>query len=318
MVDDQAETAGALAQGLREVTGHEVVEAVGGQRALEVAQQDGPPDVLVTEVVLADVDGFQVNESLRAARPELRTIYVTGYDLSQYADYINGAPIFYKPADPHEVAAALAPAAVPDQHPPVLAPVSAEPEASGVGDNRVRSASLTDELPVDERSQSSQLRNLVGKQGFTGRLDQFQLLDIIQMCCVSQRTGRLLIARCQGRGVLYLRTGQIIQAIAGELEGEEAAYEIIGWSSGQFSFDDGVAPETQTIQGHWEHLLMEGSHRRDERLHAAGAELRDVARRDAARHQPLGRSGADRLAGRHAPLQRTPPQDRPRRAHGGL
>ena len=32
VVDDQAEAVGALAHGLREATGHEVVEAVGGQR----------------------------------------------------------------------------------------------------------------------------------------------------------------------------------------------------------------------------------------------------------------------------------------------
>ncbi len=58
VVDDQAEAVGALAQGLREATGHEVVEAVGGQQALDVSAQDGAPDVLVTEVVLEGVDGF--------------------------------------------------------------------------------------------------------------------------------------------------------------------------------------------------------------------------------------------------------------------
>ena len=267
VVDDQSEAVAALARGLREATGHEVVEAVGGERALQVVEQGGPPDVLVTEVVLDGVDGFRLNESLRATQPELRTIYVTGYDLTQYADYINGTPVFYKPADPREVAAALEPATA---GAPVLAPVSAGPDANADARPAARSASLTDELPADQRSQSSRLRNLVGKQGFTGRLDQFQLLDIIQMCCVGRRTGRLLIARKAERGVLYLRTGQIIQAVAGDLEGEEAAYEIVGWSSGQFSFEEGVAPETQTIQGGWEHLVMEGVRRRDERLHAAG------------------------------------------------
>ena len=268
VVDDQSETVGALAQGLREATGHEVVEAVGGRQALDVAEQSGPPDVLITEVVLEGVDGFQLNESLRATRPQLRTIYVTGYDLSQYADYLNGTPVFYKPADPREVAAAL-------EHPAeTLAPrivtaVSAAPAEEG-GKPASKSASLTDELPLDQRSQSSRLRHLVGKQGFTGKLDQFQLLDIIQMCCVSKRTGRLHIARRDERGVLYLRTGQIIQAVTGNIEGEEAAYEIIGWSSGQFSFEDGVQPETQTIMGGWEHLIMEGVRRRDERQHAEG------------------------------------------------
>ncbi len=266
VVDDQAEAVGVLAQGLREATGHEVVEAVGGQQALDVSTQDGPPDVLVTEVVLEGVDGFALNESLRAARPGLRTIYVTGYDLTPYADYINGTPVFYKPADPRAVASALEtpPTA------PVVATVPAEEDPAPADGKALRSksASLTDELPLDQRSQSSKLRHLVGKQGFTGKLDQFDLVDIIQMCCVSKRTGRLLIARRHERGVLYLRVGQIIQAVSGQLEGEDAAYEIIGWSAGQFSFEDGVQPETQTISGGWEHLVMEGMRRRDERHHA--------------------------------------------------
>ncbi len=280
VVDDQADAVGTLAQGLREATGHEVVEAVGGPRALEVSEQDGPPDVLVTEVVLEGVDGFALNESLRAARPELRTIYVTGYDLTQYADYINGTPVFYKPANPREVAAALE--TTPETHaatPVVAVPATgADPETEDARTVRTRSASLTDELPIDQRSQSSKLRHLVGKQGFTGKLDQFELLDIIQMCCVSKRTGRLHIARRQERGLLYLRVGQIIQAMTGGVEGEEAAYEIIGWSSGQFSFEEGVQPESQTITSGWEHLIMEGVRRRDERQHAeGGAAPADVA-----------------------------------------
>ena len=125
---------------------------------------------------------------------------------------------------------------------PVEEPVSAQ-----------RKLSLTDELPVDQRSRSSRLRHLVGKQGFTGKFDQFDLVDIIQLCCISKRTGCLQISRRQERGVLFLRGGQMIQALSGELEGEEAAYEIIGWSSGQFSFEDGVQPESQTIYAGWEH-----------------------------------------------------------------
>ncbi len=280
VVDDQAEAVGALAHGLREATGHEIVEAVGGQRALDLSRQDGPPDVLVTEVVLEEVDGFALNESLRADRPELRTIYVTGHDLTRYADYIKGTPVFRKPANPREVAAALG-ASPEARSAPLLTPVPAQPENESAGADRAvrtKSASLTDELPADQRSQSSKLRHLVGKQGFTGKLDQFDLVDIIQMCCVSKRTGRLHIARRDERGVLYLRVGQIIQAVTGNLEGEEAAYEIVGWSSGQFSFEDGVQPETQTIMGGWERLIMEGRHRRDERRHAeAGGAPADAA-----------------------------------------
>lgn len=256
VVDESAETAGELAQSLQAASGHEVFSAGGGEQALELAQTHGAPDVLITEVVMEGVDGFKLREALLALRPELRTIYVTGYDLSQYAEYIDGAPVLYKPADPAAVVAAL---------PATGVAVRAEGPA---GDGRNNpSSSTTGELPLDRRTRSARLRRLVEKQGFTGKLDQFELVDIIQMCCISKRTGKLSIARKADRGVIYLKGGQITDAISGELEGEEAVYEIIGWSSGQFNFEDGVQPERQTVQGGWEHLVMEGVRRRDERQH---------------------------------------------------
>lgn len=257
VVDDQADTAGLLAQSLRDLTGYEVIPLADGQQALALSQGN-PPDVLITEVVLEGMDGFHLRESLRAEQPDLRTIFITGYDLTEYEAYIDGTPVFYKPVDPQALVAALT---VPS--PEGTKPVSAEHGGEVVAPQK--KPSLTDELPLDQRSQSSRLRNLVGKQGFTGKLDQFDLVDIIQLCCISKRTGCLQISRRGERGVLYLRGGQVIQAVSGELEGEEAAYEIIGWSAGQFSFEDGVQPDSHSIYSGWEHLVMEGVRRRDEK-----------------------------------------------------
>lgn len=249
VVDDQAELADDLAQKIFAATGYDVFAAAGSQQALDISRQEGIPEVLVSEVVLAGLDGFRLSESLRAERPDLATIYVTAYDVSQYADYLNGTPVFYKPVDAAEVTSAV---------------------QATAGAHRVVDEGLLDDSPSsDQRTQSARLRNLVGKQGFTGKLDQFDLVDIIQMCCVGKRTGRLQIARRGERGVLYLRGGQIIHAASGALEGEDAAYQIIGWSAGQFSFQDGVQPDMATIQTGWEHLVMEGMRRRDE---SAGAE----------------------------------------------
>ena len=192
VVDDQAEDVGALAQSLHELTNHEVVMAVGSQQALDLARAEGAPDVLITEVVLQDLDGFRLNESLRETQPGLQTIYVTAYDLSEYDAYLDGTPVFYKPVDPRAVAAVLPRAVV------LPAPATHDSQAMPAGD----ALSITDELPPDQRSQSHKLRHLVNKQGFTGKLDQFDLVDIIQLCCVSKRSGRLQIARRSERGVL--------------------------------------------------------------------------------------------------------------------
>ena len=263
VVDDQAETADSLAADLRNLTGCEVVSVRGVEAAVEAAGAGDPPDVLITESVLPDGDGFNLREALREACPALRTIFVTEYDLAEYEEYLDGAAVFYKPVDPKALLPALAAAARTPETLPTTAP---EAGAAAPG------LSSTDSLSTDQRSQSARLRKLVGKEGFTGKLDQFDLVDIIQLCCISKRTGRLQIARRSDRGVLYLRSGQIIHAVTGELQGEAAAYEIVGWSSGQFSFDDGIGPETQTIQTGWEHLVMEAVRRRDERVAAEAVE----------------------------------------------
>ena len=268
VVDNQAEVAETLAASLRELTNGEVWAAVGSEGALEAVRDGGAPDVLVTESVLGGEDGFTLRETIRETQPNLRTIFVTEYDLSEYQEYLDGDAVFYKPVEPEALLPALAQS-------PVLAAVGAENGATGKS-----LAATTDSLTADQRSQSARLRNLVGKQGFTGKLDQFDLVDIIQLCCISKRTGRLQIARRADRGVLYLRSGQIIHAVSGVLQGEGAAYEIVGWSSGQFSFDDGVQPDTQTIQTGWEHLIMEAVRQRDERTAAQAPE------EEAAGHDP--------------------------------
>ncbi len=258
VVDDQVEAAASLAEALRWLPDSEVVSAGGREAAIAAVNEGGAPDVLVTEAVLEGGDGFNLRETIREVHPGLRTVFVTEYDLSAYQEYLDGADLFYKPVDPQEIIRALAqpPAGVSNNAPPTAVPGPAATSAVG----------------VDQRTQSARLRNLVGKQGFTGKLDQFDLVDIIQLCCISKRTGRLLIARRGERGVLYLRAGQIIHAVSGELQGDEAAYEIIGWSAGQFSFDDGIQPETQTLHGGWEHLIMEAVRRRDEKASQQTAE----------------------------------------------
>jgi formylglycine-generating enzyme required for sulfatase activity len=67
------------------------------------------------------------------------------------------------------------------------------------------------------------------------------------------------------RGVLYLQDGNFVHAVTSNAEGQQAVYEIVAWESGQFSFEDKVQPDAVTIQGGWEHILMEAIRLRDER-----------------------------------------------------
>ena len=106
-------------------------------------------------------------------------------------------------------------------------------------------------------------------QGFSGRLDNFPLLDVIQMACVAQRDGCLHIRREANRGEILLQKGQIIHAETEKSIGEEALLEILCWQTGRFVFSPVLLGQTliHTIQGSWEYVLMEAVRKRDERFH---------------------------------------------------
>jgi PAS domain S-box-containing protein len=74
VVDDNAATRYATSHVLRSV-GYQVVTASSGSEALDIAWQ-APPDLIVLDINLPDIDGFQVCRELRA-RPETRRTPIT-------------------------------------------------------------------------------------------------------------------------------------------------------------------------------------------------------------------------------------------------
>jgi two-component system, cell cycle sensor histidine kinase and response regulator CckA len=63
-----------------ELCGYEVLPARGAAEALQAAAgRAGPIDLLVTDVIMPGMNGWQLAEALRAERPGLRTLFVSGY-----------------------------------------------------------------------------------------------------------------------------------------------------------------------------------------------------------------------------------------------
>ena len=128
------------------------------------------------------------------------------------------------------------------------------------------------------------------EHGFTGQLDNFALIDIIQMGCLAQRDGRLIIRSGRRRAEVILSRGKIIHAATNGQVGEEALLEVLSWEKGEFQFGsagNGIQPNP-TIQGGWEQVLMDAVRKRDE-LKSAG--LNEPIRRPL----PNDRSSADGL-----------------------
>jgi hypothetical protein len=59
--------------------------------------------------------------------------------------------------------------------------------------------------------------------------------------------------------------GQIVHAELGPLQGEEAIYELLSWTEGNFRLTDNPVQTPQTINASWSAVLMEGMRRLDER-----------------------------------------------------
>ncbi|HMV33149.1 MAG TPA: response regulator, partial [Gemmatimonadales bacterium] len=101
--------------------GYHVLEAVDGEAALALARaEDGPIDLLLTDVVMPRMGGRQLATRLQEERPGLRVLFMSGYasDAGDLHDLVLGAGDFLqKPFAPsrllERVGALLAPGTVP-------------------------------------------------------------------------------------------------------------------------------------------------------------------------------------------------------------
>jgi len=107
LVEDQAEVR-AVASAILAEKGYRVLEAAGGPEALARCERyTGPIHLLLTDIVMPVMTGWQLAERVRALRPEVKVLYASGYpdELSRPDDVGDGAPAFLpKPFTPEQLA----------------------------------------------------------------------------------------------------------------------------------------------------------------------------------------------------------------------
>src|SRR3954470_3497795 len=98
---------------------------------------------------------------------------------------------------------------------------------------------------------------------FQGSLKELPLPDIIQLVSVSGKTGVFSLRRNgdSSTGEIFLRGGQIVHAHVGDLQGEEAMYELATWPEGEVVFTRVNDTEPPPIQRSTTILLMEAVRR---------------------------------------------------------
>jgi CheY-like chemotaxis protein/anti-sigma regulatory factor (Ser/Thr protein kinase) len=109
VVEDQADVRSQIVEVLANM-GCEVVEAVDGVEGLRLIDQRGHLDLLVTDVGLPGLSGRQLADAARAATPDLRVLFITGYAGTALDDarLTDGMEILRKPFALDELAARVA------------------------------------------------------------------------------------------------------------------------------------------------------------------------------------------------------------------
>ena len=99
MAEDEAELREIVAAMLR-MQGYTVIAAKDGQEAVLLAKtHNGPVDLLLTDIIMPRMNGIEAAELIRAVRPDIRVIYMTGY-AEQTISLGNNDALLEKPVSP--------------------------------------------------------------------------------------------------------------------------------------------------------------------------------------------------------------------------
>ena len=87
--------------------------------------------------------------------------------------------------------------------------------------------------------------------------DLFHVADVLQMCCLSRRSGALQLVREAESGHVFLRNGKMVHAQTTTARGCEALLENVSWEFAEFAYERSVRPPLETITSPWDDMLIE-------------------------------------------------------------
>jgi hypothetical protein len=149
-----------------------------------------------------------------------------------------------------------------------------EPLPAGlISDQELNTRKIEYEEPVDlsgfftVREQGSDLipHKKKTEYSYSGTVESIDILDYIQWILLDGRQTVLRIGLPDGTSCkVYLKEGQILHAVNGGLEGEEALYSSMIFPSGKFVHLAWTEPDRKTIEKPGIQILLEAARRRDE------------------------------------------------------
>lgn len=198
-------------------------------------------DFVLADLKTNESGGPSLAHLIEGLFPEVQVYFLGTY--SQETTFFRARPgrVFAKPVNVHEVVAAI-----------------------HLAEENLALKQKAGSNPTNEGTALEKINRLIANEGFSGQLAQFQLHELVQICCLGLRTGKMSVTKGVESGALYFHEGRLLHAECGELIGDAAASRIIGWKSGQFAFADGILADRETIESSWDFLLLETMQKLDE------------------------------------------------------
>lgn len=76
--------------------GYEVLPASGSREALEIIKNDGPVDIIVSDILMPEMPGTELIREVATLSPGTAGVLITGAAIAQF-DLPNGVPVLEKP-----------------------------------------------------------------------------------------------------------------------------------------------------------------------------------------------------------------------------
>lgn len=221
VADDDPKLGWIIAQYLERRNWH-VITALDGEEALAKIAHDRP-DLIVADIGMPKVDGFALLSRLRRD-PATRTI-----------------PFIFLTGRQHDTERLKALRVGADDY--LTKPCALDRLARSI-DTIIDRITEARHMPLEQI-------------GFSGRIEDVDLLDMIQTIELELKTGALVLSHGERTGTLYFRDGAIVDAQLRSSIHEEPLFRLLGWKTGRFLFIPDALPERMPITASLAHLLLQ-------------------------------------------------------------
>ncbi len=229
IIDDDSTTISFLEHILTK-NGFQTARAENGKVALDQIQSIHP-DIIISDIMMPELDGFGLFSKLRESEETALIPFIFLSAKDDPKDQLKGLRLgadeyLVKPFKSDDIIGAI---------------------------NRVL-------------EKAKKIKSLKEEVDIGGNLAQIGLSDIIQIIEINEKTGQIVLTSPSRNiiGTVYINEGRVVDAVSGNLEGEEAFYDLMARTEGFFKFYIRETNREEKIRHQNINLLMEASTLNDE------------------------------------------------------